>query len=99
MPGLAAVVAVDADPVHLTPAQHFLFPDPRDVVFRLATDDAGVAADAGIDVDRHPPLVALVFEVGIQRDRAWWRFKSLVHHFRILGVLLTGGGADHAASF
>ena len=55
-----AEVAVDADPVHLAAAQHLLLADDRDVVLGLAGDHAGVAADAGVEVDRHAPLVAVV---------------------------------------
>ena len=34
-------------------------PDDRDVVLGVAGRDAGVAADAGVEVDRHPPGVPL----------------------------------------
>jgi hypothetical protein len=53
--GVALVIAVDAQPVHFALAQHLLLADGRDVVLRLAGDDAGVAADAGIQVDAHAP--------------------------------------------
>ena len=62
------VVAVDAQPVHLAAAQHLVLADDRDVVLRLAGDDAGVAADAGVEVDRHAPLVAR--RTRDRRDRA-----------------------------
>src|SRR5205814_1822934 len=70
--GRAAVIRVDPDPVHLAPAQHLILADHRDVVLRLTADDARVAADAGVHVDRHAPLVPLVLELGvvIERDRA-----------------------------
>ena len=58
--GSPSIVAVDADPVHLAPAAHLVLADDRDVVLRLAGDDAGVAADAGVEVDRHAPGVAVV---------------------------------------
>ncbi len=69
--------------MHLAAAQHLFLADDRDVVLRLAADDAGVAADAGVDVDRHSPLVAFVLELGIQRDRPRRRFVLLVHRLRI----------------
>ena len=53
--GAAVVVAIDAQPVHLALADHLLLADHRDVVLRLAGDDAGVAADAGVQVDAHGP--------------------------------------------
>ena len=40
------------------PRAHLLLADHRDVVLGLAGDDAGVAADAGVQVDRHAPGVA-----------------------------------------
>ncbi len=51
----AFVVAIDAQPVHLALMDHLLLADDGDVVFRHAGDDAGVAADAGIQVDAHAP--------------------------------------------
>src|SRR5262249_23485194 len=45
------VIGVDPDPMHLTSAQHLVLADDRDVVLGLTADDAGVATDAGIDVD------------------------------------------------
>src|SRR4051812_12232734 len=53
----AVVVAVDVDPLHLAAPGHLLLAHDRDVVLRLAGHDAGAAADAGIQVDRHPPGV------------------------------------------
>ena len=49
------LVAVDADPVHLAAGGDLLAADDRDVVLGLAGDGAGVAADAGVEVDRHAP--------------------------------------------
>src|SRR6185312_13317638 len=57
-PTVLAVVAVDADPVHLPPTVDFLLADHWNVILRLAGDGAGVAADARIEVDDHSPLVA-----------------------------------------
>ena len=44
----------------IAPACGLIGTDDRDVVFRLAADDAGVAPDAGIEVDRHAPGMTLV---------------------------------------
>ena len=65
-----AVIGIDANPVHLPPAQDLILADDRDVVLGLAPHDARVASDAGIDVDGHPPFVAFVLEVRIQGDGA-----------------------------
>ncbi len=51
----AFVVAVDPQPVHLPLVDHLLLADDRDVVLGHAGDDAGVAADAGVQVDAHAP--------------------------------------------
>ncbi len=72
-PSLASldVVAVDAQPVHLAAAPHLALADHGDVVLRHASDDAGVAARARVEVDRHAPLVALaVVLLGPERQRA-----------------------------
>ena len=46
--------------MHLAAAEDLILADDRDVVLGLAGDDAGVAADAGVEVDRHAPLVDAV---------------------------------------
>src|SRR5262249_28785682 len=60
--GIAGVlpleVAVDADPVHLARGEDLVPADDRDVVLGLAGDHAGIAADAGVEVDHHAPGVA-----------------------------------------
>ena len=61
------VITVDAQPVHDPVVQHLFLADRRYVVFRLAGDHAGLAADAGIEVDRHAPGVQRIVEF---RDRA-----------------------------
>src|SRR3954462_3075455 len=63
-------VVVDADPVHLAAAIHLLLADDRDVVLGLARDGAGAAAGAGRQIDRHAPLVAVVFPLRNQGQRA-----------------------------
>ena len=51
-------VAVHADPVHGVAARDLVLSDDGDVVLRLAGHDAGVAAGAGVQVDRHAPGVS-----------------------------------------
>ena len=70
---LAFVIAIDANPVHLPAAQHFVLTHHRTVIFGLARDDAGVAADAGVDVDGHAPGVAFIFEAWIELRLAFLR--------------------------
>src|SRR6202035_3518205 len=65
----AGDVAVDAQPVHLALLQHLLLADRRDVVLRLAGDDAGAAAGTDVQVDRHRPLVALVLVGRVEARR------------------------------
>ena len=60
-------VAVDAEPVHLAPAHTSVLADDRDVVLGLAGDDAGAAADAGVEVDAHGPGNTVVTEGCIKR--------------------------------
>src|ERR1043165_1090429 len=54
----AAEVCVNPEPVHLARARDLLFADDGDVVLGLAGDDAGVAADARRDINRHAPAIA-----------------------------------------
>ena len=54
----AGVVAIDAEPVHLALPPHLVLADHGDVVLRLAGDDAGGAAGAGVEVDGHAPAAA-----------------------------------------
>jgi len=52
--------AVDADPGHVAALEHLALADDGDVVLGAAGDEAGVAADARIEIDRHAPLEALI---------------------------------------
>src|SRR5262245_7392957 len=94
--GLAGVVAVDADPLHDPAARDLVLAHDRDVVLGLAGHDAGVAADAGREVDRHPPGVALVLVAGVERRR----FRVLVReHVGVLRELGHRGRAGQVAAF
>src|SRR5690606_21604791 len=79
----AAVVVVDAQPVHLAVPGHLLLAHDRDVVLGLAGHDAGAAPRADRLVDDHPPLVALVLEVGVQVGRV---VLDRVHETGVVGV-------------
>ena len=57
--GSPVVVAVDAQPMHLASARDLILARHRDVVLRLAGDDAGIAADAEVEIDHHAPGVAV----------------------------------------
>src|SRR6185436_13606302 len=80
-------------------AQDLVLADHRDVVLGLAPDDAGVAADAGVDVDRHAPLVALVRVLGNERQRARRGLVAFMHDLRIALELLTRDRANHPTAF
>ena len=64
----AAKICVNAHPLHHAPAPDLFFADDRDVIFRLTGEDAGIAADARIKVNRHSPFVAVVFKRRIHRS-------------------------------
>ena len=73
------VIGVDPDPEHLPIACDLVLADGGDVVFRFAGDEAGVAADARGQVDRHRPLVAAVrIFVGVVKRPA---VCGLLHRF------------------
>ena len=66
---ISGVRPVDAQPVHLTAARDLLRPDHGDVVLGLASDNAGIAADAGVEIDRHAPGMPVVTPFRIERGR------------------------------
>src|SRR5690606_5483933 len=63
---IAREVAVDRDPVHFLADQYFILAYDAYVILRLAADDAGAAADAGVKVDRHAPVDAGHYVFGIE---------------------------------
>ena len=73
----ALVVAVDAEPVHLVAAAAFLGTDDGRVVFGRTGRDAGHAAEAGGQIDAHPPGLARGFP---NRDRARPRAAAAFPH-------------------
>jgi hypothetical protein len=52
---VTVVVAVDAQPQHLAPARDLILADDRYIVFDIAGRNAGVAADATVEIDHHAP--------------------------------------------
>ena len=73
------VVAVEANPVHLTATKHLILADDRNVVLGLTGHDTGVAADAGVEVDRHTPLVVAVeFRRLVERATARQRLRAFL---------------------
>jgi hypothetical protein len=85
---IAFIVRINADPLHLTAALHLLLADHGDIVLRLAGHRTSLAANTGIQVNRHAPGILLVevflgLEIGVQRFLlAVWTVLRLF--FRIL---------------
>ena len=50
-------VAVEANPLHVASLEDLIAADDRDIILGLAGDRTSVAARAGIEVDRHTPLL------------------------------------------
>ena len=95
----AAVVGVDADPVHFTAGQHLLFADHGNVVLRLAADDARVAADARVHVDGHAPLVPFVLDLRIKGEGLRGRFVAFLQRGGVAEKFVARDGAHLPASF
>ena len=97
---IAFEIGVDAQPLHVAADLHLVLADDGDVVLRVAAHDAGIAADAGVHVDRHAPGV-LVVAVGREQSSSSWlgSFVALafVGEIRVLLELVERGVADNAA--
>jgi hypothetical protein len=61
------IIAIDAQPMHDALVEHQILADHRYIVFGLTGDDTGLAADAGIQIDRHCPGVLWIAITGIKR--------------------------------
>ena len=61
-----AIVAIDAQPMHLALALDLIFADHRDVVFRLTRDHAAVTSGAHRRINNHRPRVSFVVVFWIQ---------------------------------
>src|SRR4029077_16382908 len=57
---VALIVGVHAQPVHVASDDDLLLAHNRNVIFRLASDNAVVAAYAGVEVDSHAPCVGFL---------------------------------------
>lgn len=64
--GRAGIVAVNAQPMRDPLIEHKILADDRQVALGL-TGDAGLPADAGVQIDRHCPGVARVAIAGVER--------------------------------
>jgi len=91
---LAHVIAVVANPVHVSTIAHLLLAHHLHVVFARARHDAGVAPGTGIQVNRHPPLILVVGVVLVLL--LVFRVVLLPDH-RVLLLLLHGSGLIGAA--
>src|SRR6185437_11234880 len=85
---VAAVVSVHSQPLHDAAAADLIFPHYRNIVFRLAGDDARAATGAGIQIDGHAPRVTLaVIPLGIHGQSARRNFGSFVHTLGVFHIL------------
>ena len=97
--------------MHLTLVDHLLLADDRNVVLGLAGDDAGVATDAGVQVDAHCPgrrslgfpaiKMRLLFAAGEKARLLGVSASSAVPH-DVAGhvenqVVMVGAGQIHVA--
>ena len=96
---VAAVVPVDAEPVHLAAVRDLRLADDRHVVLGLAGDDAGVAAGADVLVDRHAPRVAVVLASLEHRETDERLMLLLGGERRLLLELFGVADANEVASF
>src|ERR1700722_2811435 len=75
------IVAIHTNPVHMTAFNYFLLPDNRNIVLGLASYGTRLTSNTRSEVDRHPPLVLLVFpqrehRVNV-RDAIFFRSREL----------------------
>ena len=84
--------------MHLPAAGHFGLADDRNIIFRQACDDAGIAADARVDVDGHAPGVTFVFEARVKRALRFVVMLAL-GEVGFLPILLQSRGAHQIAPF
>src|SRR5262249_25206151 len=71
--------------------------DNRNIVLRLTREDASVAADAGVQVDRHRPGVGVRRVVRIESQLRRNRFLVGVDELRVAAKLLQSGRPDDLA--
>src|SRR5689334_18073318 len=60
------MIAINPDPVHLAVHRDLFLPDNRNIVLGLARDRANTAADAGPEINRHAPGMALINVIPVE---------------------------------
>src|SRR5262249_29156585 len=95
---VAAIVAIDADPLHLPTLRHRILPHRPAGVLRDAGGHAGVASDARPEVDRHAPRVPRVLLVRVERQRPRRGLAHLLGELRIRTVLVQRRATDERAA-
>src|SRR6185503_1995340 len=90
-------IAIHTQPVHMAALGDLFFSHHRDVVFRLASYRARIAAGAGVEVNRHPPLVLLVLPLRKQRKILRDTLLFRTGEFRIFVEFGVSGGAERIA--
>src|ERR1035441_775222 len=87
----ASIIAVYAQPMHLTAAAHLILADDGNVVLALAGQHARGTADTGIEVNGHSPLmhsVLLRLVEWIRVERLGARRRLQLHDLREVRVLV-----------
>ena len=95
----AFVVTIDANPMHLPTAQDFLLTYHRAVIFGDASDDAGIAADARVDIDSHAPGVTFILESWIETRFCFFVFFRLLSEVWVFAEFFERGAAQQLAPF
>src|ERR1700677_3118819 len=54
---IAFKISINAQPLHDAPDLHLLTADYGNIVLRIATHDAGIAANTTVQIDRHAPRI------------------------------------------
>ena len=88
----AGVIPVDAQPMHDAVVEHLILADDRNVVFRLTGDGAGLAADTGIEIDRHRPGIARILVRRVQRLVVFFLLREIAGSFESRRATLHGSG-------
>src|ERR1019366_3619320 len=93
--GAALVVHIHPQPLHLPAAHGLLLAYDGNIVLRLASYDAGFAANARVHVDGHAPLQLGVLIVGVERHLRPRRLDSFVREVGVLDEILQGRFANN----
>src|ERR1019366_3483083 len=92
--GATLVVHIHPQPLHLSATHGLLLAYDGDIVLRLASHDAGFAANARVHVDGHAPLQLRVLVVVVERHFRRGRLDSFVREVGVLDEVLQGRFAD-----